>query len=98
MLLARVADAALRVTQLGVDTAQAGLDLVASVVGPPQGRRCWAGNGRTWIEVRGLNGQGGPRIAESVLAARGTPGGVGRVEPQLVVDRGLPEAAWSVAG
>ncbi len=38
-------------------------------------RRCWRGNGRAWIEVRGLDGPSGRELGPAVLAAlRALPG------------------------
>lgn len=43
------------------------LTAVAEMVGGPAARRCWRGSDRCWIEVRGLQGDDGKRVATAVL-------------------------------
>ena len=39
----------------GLGEIQSPAGLAAELVGGPRARRCWRGNGRAWIEVRGLS-------------------------------------------
>lgn len=51
------------------------LTAMAEMVGGPAARRCWRGPDRCWIEVRGLQGDGGKRVETAVLGElRGQPG------------------------
>lgn len=51
------------------------LTAMAEMVGGPAARRCWRGPDRCWIEVRGLQGDGGKRVETAVLRElRGQPG------------------------
>ncbi|MFV8265080.1 HAD-IC family P-type ATPase [Mycolicibacterium peregrinum] len=43
------------------------LTAMAEMVGGPVARRCWRGPDRCWIEVRGLQGDDGKRVATAVL-------------------------------
>ncbi|OBB26936.1 haloacid dehalogenase [Mycolicibacterium peregrinum] len=43
------------------------LTAVVEMVGGPTARRCWRGADRCWIEVRGLQGDDGKRVAAAVL-------------------------------
>lgn len=43
------------------------LTAMAEMVGGPAARRCWRGPDRCWIEVRGLQGDDGKRVATAVL-------------------------------
>lgn len=62
-------DLATRPARDAVDTVSRGLtDVIV-------GRRSWHGNGRAWIEVRGLHGSRGRELGPAVVAAvRETPG------------------------
>ncbi|HKC28804.1 MAG TPA: hypothetical protein VKB75_12400, partial [Jatrophihabitans sp.] len=57
-----------------------GLSVGAELLGTGRVRRSWVGNGRAWIELRGLDGPGGDDLASGVLAAvRRAPGVRGAV-------------------
>ena len=54
----------------GLGELQSPARVAVELVGGPRARRCWHGNGRAWIEVRGLRGpQHGGALGERVLAA-----------------------------
>jgi cation-transporting ATPase I len=54
----------------GVAEIQSPVRVALELVGGPRARRCWRGNGRAWIEVRGLHDpQQGRAVGERVLSA-----------------------------
>ncbi|OMB99239.1 haloacid dehalogenase [Mycobacterium sp. NS-7484] len=70
--LGRIVNGAAALAAAPVQTA---LAAAAEMVGGTPARRCWRGNGRCWIEVRGLPAEHGRRIGAAVLREiRGLPG------------------------
>ncbi|MDT5009774.1 MAG: cation-transporting P-type ATPase [Mycobacterium sp.] len=54
----------------GVTGIQSAAQVAVELVGGPRARRCWRGNGRAWIEVRGLHDpESGRALGERVVAA-----------------------------
>ena len=70
-----------------VTFARAGVAAVSEAVGASSSRRCWAGAGRAWIEVRGLDDAGADDLAGNVVTALGAIAGVEWVEVNRTLAR-----------
>lgn len=70
---------------------QTALAAAVEMIGGTPARRCWRGNGRCWIEVRGLQAEGGRRIGAAVLREIRSQPGVRTVQLNYPLSRVIVE-------
>ncbi|CRZ17133.1 metal cation transporting p-type ATPase CtpH [Mycolicibacterium neworleansense] len=86
--LGRLVNGAAAVAAAPVQTA---LSAAVEMVGGTPARRCWRGNGRCWIEVRGLSADGGRKIGAAVLREIRDQPGVRTVQLNYPLSRVIVE-------
>ena len=72
---------------LGLGSVDSVGSVARELVGGAPSRRCWLGESRAWVEVRGLGGPTGPAVGEAVLATLRAHPGVSSAELNVPLSR-----------